>query len=155
VRCSPRRLVWAGAPGSRQTDRTGAAAAGGGRQAGGGHGQGGAAHISIDPRALRFVTVLHGATLLGVPTTRPRHTITETPAVREALDELRARLAGERVDYAELVVLGARTKARQLPDDAGAARAAVERLAERVRRREVPVDLDAADEVKRLGLIAG
>lgn len=89
-----------------------------------------------------------------MPTTHPRHTITETASVREALDELRARLNGERIDYAELVVLGARTKARQLPDDAKAAREAAGRLAEMVRRRSIPVDVKAADEVKRLGLIA-
>jgi hypothetical protein len=67
--------------------------------------------------------------------------------VREALDELRARLGGERIDYAELVVLGARTKARQLPDDAKAAREAAQRLADMVRRRSLPVDIQAADEV--------
>jgi hypothetical protein len=89
-----------------------------------------------------------------MPTSHPRHTITETPPVREALDELRARAGGERIDYAELVVLGARIKARQLPDDAGAARAAAQRLAEMIRHHAIPVDLDAADEVKRLGLIA-
>jgi hypothetical protein len=88
-----------------------------------------------------------------VPTTHPRHTITETPPVREALDELRARLDGERIDYAELVVLGARTKARQLPDDAKAAKDAARRLAEMVRGGSIPVDVQAADEVKRLGLI--
>lgn len=74
--------------------------------------------------------------------------------MREALDELRARVGGERIDYAELVVLGARTKARQLPDDAKAARLAARRLGEMVRRRSIPVDVDAADDVKRLGLIA-
>ena len=89
-----------------------------------------------------------------MPTTHPRHTITETPSVREALDELRARLDGERIDYAELVVLGARSKVRQLPDDAKAAREAARRLAELVRGRSIPVDVGAADEVKRLGLIA-
>lgn len=89
-----------------------------------------------------------------VPTAHPRHTITETPPVREALDELRARLDGERIDYAELVVLGARTKVRQLPDDAKAAREAAQRLAGMVRGRSIPVDVDAADEVKRVGLIA-
>jgi hypothetical protein len=73
--------------------------------------------------------------------------------VQEALDELRARLGGERIDYAELVVLGARTKARQLPDDADAARAAARRLAKMIRGRSIPVDVQAADEVKRLGLI--
>jgi hypothetical protein len=88
-----------------------------------------------------------------MPTTHPRHTITETPPVQEALDELRSRLSGERIDYAELVVLGARMKARQLPDDAKAAREAALRLAEMVRRRSIPVDVKAADDVKRLGLI--
>jgi hypothetical protein len=89
-----------------------------------------------------------------MPTSHPRHTITETAPVQEALDELRARMAGERIDYAELVVLGARMKARQLPDDAKAARLAARRLAGMVRRRSIPVDVDAADDVKRLGLIA-
>jgi hypothetical protein len=89
-----------------------------------------------------------------MPTAHPRHTITETPLVREALDELRARLGGERIDYTELVVLGARTKVRQLPDDAKAAREAAQRLAEMVRRRSLAVDVQAADEVKHLGLIA-
>jgi hypothetical protein len=89
-----------------------------------------------------------------VPTTHPRHTITETPPVREALEELRARLPGARIDYAELVVLGARMKTRQLPDDSKAAGDAAQRLAEMVLRRSIPVDVQAADEVKRLGLIA-
>jgi hypothetical protein len=89
-----------------------------------------------------------------MPTAHPRHTITETPPVREALDELRARLDGGRIDYAELVVLGARVKARQLPADARAAPEAAQRLAEMVRHRSIPVDPQAADEVKRLGLIA-
>lgn len=89
-----------------------------------------------------------------MPTSRPRHTITETPPVREALDGLRSRMAGERIDFAELVVLGAGVKVRQLPDDAAAAREAAARLAGMVRRREIPVDVDAAVEVKRRGLIA-
>jgi hypothetical protein len=46
-------------------------------------------------------------------------------------------------------------KTRQLPDDAKAAREAARRLAEMVRSRSIPVDVQAADEVKRLGLIAG
>jgi hypothetical protein len=45
-------------------------------------------------------------------------------------------------------------KVRQLPDDAAAAREAAERLATMVRARGVPVDVEAADEVKHLGLIA-
>ncbi len=89
-----------------------------------------------------------------VPTSHPRHTITETPLVREALTDLRARLAGQRIDFAELVVLGAGVKVRQLPDDAGAARAAAGRLAAMVRDRTIPVDVEAAEDVKRRGLIA-
>lgn len=96
----------------------------------------------------------HGVTLGVVPTAHPRHTITETPAVQEALEELRSRLGGERIDYAELVVLGARTKVRQLPDDAKAARAAAGRLADMVRSGSIPVDVQAAEAVKHLGLIA-
>jgi hypothetical protein len=40
---------------------------------------------------------------------------------------------------------------RQLPADAKAAREAARRLAEMVRRRSVPVDVRAADDVKRVG----
>ncbi len=72
--------------------------------------------------------------------------------MREALNDLRVRLGGERIDYAELVVLGARTKARQLAAEAGAGHAAAERLAKMIRERSIPIDIQAADEVKRLGL---
>jgi hypothetical protein len=91
-----------------------------------------------------------------MPTTRPRHTITETPPVQEALDELRAKLGqGETIDFAELVTLGARAKARRVNDDDAKARAARERLAEMIRTRSLPpVDIAAAEEVKYLGLIA-
>jgi hypothetical protein len=81
--------------------------------------------------------------------------ITETPPVQEALDELRARLDGERIDYAELVILGARAKARRLPDRGRAARKARGRLAEWIIEGSGPkLDVAAADEVKHLGLIA-
>jgi len=76
--------------------------------------------------------------------------------VQEALDELRAKLNGSQVDFAELVILGARAKARRLPDggDSEKARIAREELAEMILTRSVPVDLQAAEEVKHLGLIA-
>lgn len=74
--------------------------------------------------------------------------------MQEALDELRARLGRERIDYAELMVLGARAKARQLPDPSEEARRARGDLAEMIRTRSIPVDLEAAEEVKHLGLIA-
>jgi len=92
-----------------------------------------------------------------MPTTRPRHTITETPPVQAALDELRGKLAkSERIDFAELVVLGAEAKARQLAADDDAAAKAREKLAEKIRTGSFHygVDVEAADEVKRLGLIA-
>lgn len=67
---------------------------------------------------------------------------------------MRARMGGKRIDYAELVILGARMKARHLPDDEQAARAAARRLAARIREHSLHVDVEAADEVKHLGLIA-
>jgi hypothetical protein len=92
-----------------------------------------------------------------MPTTRPRHTITETPPVREALDELRSKLNGERIDFAELMILGARAKARRLPPggDSEQARQAREEFADWIRNGNPGmVDVAAADEVKHLGLIA-
>jgi hypothetical protein len=81
--------------------------------------------------------------------------ITETPPVREALDELRARLNGERIDYAELVILGARAKARRLPDSGRKAREARGQLAAWIVAGSGPqLDVAAADEVKHRGLIA-
>ena len=74
--------------------------------------------------------------------------------MREALDELRARLGGRRINYAELLVLGARTKARRLPDDARVAGESACRLAEMIRGRSIPVEVHAADEAKRVGSIA-
>ena len=89
-----------------------------------------------------------------MPTTRPRHTITETPPVQAALDQLRSK--GERIDFAELVMLGAEVKARRLVDEDAADEAALKDLAEMVRGGSFPfqVDVEAADEVKHLGLIA-
>lgn len=91
-----------------------------------------------------------------MPTTRPRHTITETPPVQAALDELRARLGeGERIDFAELVMLGAEVKVRHTPDKGEERSRALEEMAEWIRTGNGPkVDIEAADEVKRLGLIS-
>jgi hypothetical protein len=90
-----------------------------------------------------------------VPTTRPRHTITETPPVHEALDELRAKLNGDPIDMAELVILGARAKLRRLPNQSAKARKARKELADWIRNGNPGmVDIAAAKEVKHLGLIA-
>lgn len=86
-----------------------------------------------------------------MPTKRRRHAITETPPVQAALDELRRELGTDRVELGELVVLGAAAKlaairARRDRDDL-----LVRRLAERVRSRRLPVDVEAAEEVHRSG----
>jgi hypothetical protein len=92
-----------------------------------------------------------GATLVRVPTQHRRHAITETPPVKAALDELREQLGDARIEFGELVILGARQKVAQLRaarDDTASRRRA---LAERIRRRDIPVDRAAADEVRRAG----
>jgi hypothetical protein len=53
-----------------------------------------------------------------MPTRLPRHTITETPPVERALRRLRQLRPGQRIDFKELVVLGAREKATQLEAEA-------------------------------------
>jgi hypothetical protein len=91
-----------------------------------------------------------------MPTTRPRHTITETPLVQAALDELRERLGeSEKVDFAELVTLGAQVKARRLDARSEEARRARQEMIDWILSGDGPkVDLKAAEEVKHLGLIA-
>jgi hypothetical protein len=86
-----------------------------------------------------------------VPTTRPRHAITETPPVKEALDELRDALGDERVRLGELVILGAREKLAQVRAERQDGAARRRRLAERVRSRALPVDPLAAERVRRSG----
>jgi len=49
-----------------------------------------------------------------MPTSHPRHSITETPAVAAALEPLRARLGANAPTLAELVMRGAETKLREL-----------------------------------------
>ena len=87
-----------------------------------------------------------------MPTKRPRHTITETPPVEEALDELRAELDDEGIDFAELVIVGARTKVSELRGGGPAAQRSRARLAAMVRDRSLPLDVEAADAAKRHGL---
>lgn len=86
-----------------------------------------------------------------MPTKHRRHAITETPSVQAALDELREELGDSRLELGELVILGARAKVAQLraqhDDTVGRRR----QLADRIRRREIPADRTAADEVRRAG----
>lgn len=100
-------------------------------------------------RAIRCDT---GATLLAMPTRHRRHAVTETPPVQAALDELRGELGdATRIELGELVILGANQKVAQLRAARADTTARRRRLAERVRRRDVPVDRAAADAVRRTG----
>jgi hypothetical protein len=81
--------------------------------------------------------------------------ITETEPVKAALDELRSLQGGEKMELSDLVIRGAKDKLRELRAQSEPARRAREEIAEWIRRGTGPeVDLAAADEVKRLGLVA-
>lgn len=95
--------------------------------------------------------VSHRCYTHAVPTKRRRHAITETPSVEAALDELREELGGGRIELGELVILGARQRTAELRAGRDGAAARRRALADRVRRRDVAVDRDAADEVRRSG----
>jgi hypothetical protein len=86
-----------------------------------------------------------------MPTKRRRHAVTETPRVQAALDELRRELGSDRVELGELVVLGAGAKLAAIRADRQGGDALRRRLADRVRSRSLPVDVRAADEVRRTG----
>jgi hypothetical protein len=86
-----------------------------------------------------------------VPTKRRRHAITETPPVQAALDELRRALGDDRVEMGELVILGAQEKLARVRAERNDTAALRRRLADRIRRRDIPADRAAADEVRRAG----
>jgi hypothetical protein len=86
-----------------------------------------------------------------MPTRLPRHSITETPPVQEALDALRRR--GERPHLDDLVIRGARERLREMEDvdNEQERKAALRRdLVERLRTGE-GLDADAAYEVREHG----
>jgi hypothetical protein len=87
-----------------------------------------------------------------MPTTRKRHTITETDEIERALRPVREWTAG-RVDLGELVRLGARVKLERLErQEAGARRRAElrDRFLERTRTGE-GVDFELLSEVHARG----
>jgi hypothetical protein len=86
-----------------------------------------------------------------MPTKRRRHAITETDAVKAVLDPLRAELGTDSIDLPELIVLGAQEKLSRLRSDREDRDQRLRRLAERVRSGNIPVDVTAADEVRRTG----
>jgi hypothetical protein len=87
----------------------------------------------------------------AIPTKHPRHAITETPPVRAALDELRGELGDSRVELSELVILGAQAKLAALKAERENVAARRRALAERIRRHDLPADVEAAEEVRRSG----
>ncbi|HEU5106779.1 MAG TPA: hypothetical protein VFU11_13190 [Solirubrobacterales bacterium] len=91
-----------------------------------------------------------------MPTTRPRHMITETQPLQEVLDQLRRVQGGEKVDFADLVIRGAEDKIRELRTPGSeATRQAGRELIEWLHSPNRPrPDLKAAEEVKYLGLEA-
>ena len=86
-----------------------------------------------------------------IPTKHRRHAVTETPPVRAALDELRQELGDDRLELGELVILGAQEKVARLRAERDGTSVRRQRLADRIRRGELPVDRSAADEVRRAG----
>jgi hypothetical protein len=85
-----------------------------------------------------------------MPTTRPRHTITETPPVQEALDELRARLRGQPIDYPDLLIRGAQSKLDELRDEDPERAARLKDFADAIRNRALDTgDPVVAEEAKR------
>ena len=90
-----------------------------------------------------------------MPTRRRRHSITETPPVQAALDDLRRELGEPSIDLAEIVILGAREKLDRVRRTSFEQARLRRELAELIRSRRVPVDPGAAEEVRRTGWARG
>lgn len=85
-----------------------------------------------------------------MPTKRPRHTVTETDALADVLEQLRRHSRSNRLDLAELLRLGGEVKLREFQEEerAAAARtAARERFLERSRSAH-GIDVDALAEAR-------
>jgi hypothetical protein len=86
-----------------------------------------------------------------VPTTHPRHSITETPTMRAALDELRRR--GERIRFGDLVLRGAQARLGELAaarEEEARRRELRRQLVEQLHTGE-GLDAEAAYEVREHG----
>jgi len=86
-----------------------------------------------------------------MPTSHPRHSITETPPVQAALDELRRR--GERIRLGDLVIRGAQARLRELREERHEEARRAELRRDLVRRLHTGEGLDAkaAYEVREHG----
>ena len=85
-----------------------------------------------------------------MPTSLPRHSITETPAVAAALEPLRARLGPDVPSLAELVVRGAEAELRELEARDHAHAHALETFVERLSTGPEP-DLDEVRAIRHAG----
>jgi hypothetical protein len=79
--------------------------------------------------------------------------LTETPAVQAALDDVRQAMHTDDVDIVELVILGAREKLARLRAEEQQTKELRRQLAARIRAGDIPVDVSAADEVRRSGWV--
>lgn len=82
-----------------------------------------------------------------MPTSHPRHSITETPTLAAALKPLRARLGADAPTLAELVVRGAEATLRELDAQDRARVHARETFVERLRAAS-PLDLDETHRIR-------
>ena len=83
-----------------------------------------------------------------MPTSHPRHAITETPALAAALEPLRARLGADAPTLAELVMRGAEAKLRELKAQDRARAHALETFVDRLCAGPEP-DLEEVDRIRR------
>jgi hypothetical protein len=92
-----------------------------------------------------------GATLPMMPTSHPRHSITETPPVRAALEELRSR--GERIRFGDLVIRGAQARLREIKEERDDEARKLELRKQLVRQLHTGegLDVEAAYEVREHG----
>jgi hypothetical protein len=70
--------------------------------------------------------------LRPVPTAR-RHWVTESPRLKEALDDLRAELGTEQLPFEEIIVRGAGLKLAELRGESDASVQRLHNLADRIR----------------------
>lgn len=71
--------------------------------------------------------------------------------MKAVLDPLRAEVGQDRLDWGELVVLGAEEKMRQIRSSRAQGESLRQAEAQRIREQLGDVDIAAADEVKRAG----
>ena len=91
--------------------------------------------------------VLHGATLTAVPTSYPRHSVTETPALAALLNPLRQRLGPKTPTLAELVARGAEATLREMQARDRAQEQSLQTFVDRLCDAPGP-DLDEAEAIR-------